>query len=138
MDNHAVLLLYANIFDVAILSQAFGFIQLALLNDWILLKVIYCNQSIYIQYEEFVRAAVDKTSFLQESSLRFAFRYFDKDNSGEITYDEIQAVFEESINDKNKVKEALSKIISEVDANGDGIISFEEFASIMKKLLLRN
>ena len=35
----------------------------------------------YIEYEEFVRAAVDKQMFLNENILKFAFRYFDKDNS---------------------------------------------------------
>jgi calcium-dependent protein kinase len=91
----------------------------------------------YIEYEEFVRAAVDKESFLQENVLRFAFRYFDKDNSGEISYDEIKEVFEESVSDKCKVEQALTKIIKEVDVNGDGRISFEEFSWIMRKLLIK-
>ena len=89
----------------------------------------------YIEYEEFVRAAVNKEHFISENVLRFAFRYFDKDDSGEITFDEIESVFKESITDKTNVHEALKKIISEVDANGDGIISFNEFADIMKKML---
>ena len=89
----------------------------------------------YIEYEEFVRAAVSKDKFLNENVLRFAFRYFDKDGSGEITFDEIEAVFKESITDKNKVHESLAQIINEVDANGDGVISFNEFADIMKKML---
>ena len=67
--------------------------------------------------------------------IEFAFRYFDKDNSGEITFDEIEEVFKESIPDKTKVHESLKKIIAEVDTNGDGIISFNEFADIMKKML---
>jgi len=89
----------------------------------------------YIEYEEFVRAAVSKEKFLNENVLRFAFRYFDKDGSGEITFDEIEDVFKESITDKTNVHESLSQIISEVDANGDGVISFNEFADIMKKML---
>ena len=101
----------------------------------IIFKNIDADNNGYIQYEEFVRAAIDKSSFLQENVLRFAFRYFDKDNSGEISYDEIQEVFEESVTDKSKVKESLKKIISEVDTNGDGIISFEEFSAIMRKML---
>ena len=88
----------------------------------------------YIECEEFVRAAIDKEMFLNENFLKFAFRYFDKDNSGEISYDEIEEVFKSSVQDGN-VKESLSKIISEVDTNGDGIISFEEFVNIMNKLL---
>lgn len=103
----------------------------------LIFKNIDADNNGYIQYEEFVRAAINKESFLKENVLRFAFRYFDKDNSGEITFDEIQQVFEESITDKAKVHQALKKIISEVDANGDGIISFEEFSAIMRKMLKR-
>ena len=89
----------------------------------------------YIEYEEFVRAAVNKEHFISENVLRFAFRYFDKDDSGEIDFDEIESVFKESITDKTNVHEALEKIIKEVDTNGDGKISFNEFADIMKKML---
>ena len=89
----------------------------------------------YIEYEEFVRAAVSKEKFISENVLRYAFRYFDKDNSGEITFDEIEEVFKESVSDKEKVHDSLKKIISEVDTNGDGVIDFNEFAAIMKKML---
>ena len=98
-------------------------------------KNIDMDNNGYIEYEEFVRAAVSKEKFLSESILRYAFRYFDKDNSGEITFDEIEEVFKESIPDKTKVHESLKKIISEVDGNGDGVINFNEFAFIMKKML---
>ena len=89
----------------------------------------------YIEYEEFVRAAVSKEKFLSENVLRYAFRYFDKDGSGEITFDEIEEVFKESISDKTKLHDALQQIITEVDANGDGVIDFNEFVFIMKKML---
>ena len=89
----------------------------------------------YIEYEEFVRGAVSKERFINTKVIQFAFRYFDKDGSGEITFDEIEAVFKDSIQDKSNVHEALKKIIAEVDTNGDGIISFNEFADIMKKML---
>jgi calcium-dependent protein kinase len=98
-------------------------------------KNIDMDNNGYIEYEEFVRAAVSKERFLNENVLRFAFRYFDKDGSGEITFDEIEDVFRESVADKNKVHESLQKIIGEVDANGDGVISFDEFSNIMKKML---
>ena len=98
-------------------------------------KNIDMDNNGYIEYEEFVRAAVSKERFLNENILRFAFRYFDKDDSGEITFDEIEEVFKQSIADKNKVHESLKKIISEVDINGDGVISFDEFSTVMKKML---
>ena len=92
----------------------------------------------YIEYEEFVRGAVSKERFINTKVIQFAFRYFDKDGSGEITFDEIEAVFKQSITNKSKVHENLKKIISEVDLNGDGIISFEEFAIVMRKMLKKN
>jgi len=89
----------------------------------------------YIGYEEFVRAAVSKEYFVKDNVLRYAFRYFDKDGSGEITFDEIKQLFSQSIPDKNKLDETLRKIISEVDDNNDGIISYKEFCIIMKKMI---
>ena len=98
-------------------------------------KNIDMDNNGYIEYEEFVRAAVSKERFINESVLRFAFRYFDKDNSGEITFDEIESVFKDSVADKSKVHESLKAIVQEVDTNGDGQISFKEFSDIMKKML---
>jgi calcium-dependent protein kinase len=98
-------------------------------------KNIDMDNNGYIEYEEFVRAAVSKERFINENVLKFAFRYFDKDGSGEITFDEIEDIFKESVTDKSKVHESLKKIVDEVDTNGDGIISFSEFSAIMKKML---
>ncbi len=98
-------------------------------------KNIDMDNNGYIEYEEFVRAAVSKEKFLNENILRYAFRYFDKDNSGEITFDEIEEVFKESVSDKTNVHDSLQQIIAEVDANGDGVIDFNEFSNIMKRML---
>ena len=89
----------------------------------------------YIEYEEFVRAAVNKEFIMDEEILRFAFRYFDKDNSKSITFSEIEDLFADSISDKNNVHDYLNKIIKEVDVNGDGKITFNEFAAVMKRMV---
>ena len=89
----------------------------------------------YIEYEEFVRAAVSKEKFVEDQNLRFAFRYFDKDNSGEVSRNELEAIFKQGIMDQNKMQEALDQIIDEVDENHDGIIQYSEFVHIMKKML---
>ena len=92
----------------------------------------------YIQYEEFVRAAVNKRKFLEENILKFAFKYFDIDENGEISFDEIEKVFTKSVSDPHNVHIVLFNIISEVDSNTDGKISFEEFCLAMQKLLQNN
>jgi calcium-dependent protein kinase len=98
-------------------------------------KTLDMDDDGYIEYEEFVRAAVSKEKFMGDNVLRFAFRFFDKDNSGVITLKEIEDVFKKSVTDKNNVERALKKIISEVDINNDGAISFDEFTQVMKKML---
>ena len=89
----------------------------------------------YIGYEEFVRAAVSKEYFVRDEVLRFAFRYFDKDNSKSITYNEIENLFAESIPDKKNIRSYLKQIFKEVDVNGDGKINFTEFSAIMKRMV---
>ena len=92
----------------------------------------------FIGYEEFVRGSVNKEYFIQPNVLKFAFRYFDKDDSGEITFDEIEQLFYESITDKDKVHQILSAIIKEVDVNNDKKISFDEFTYVMKAMIKSN
>jgi calcium-dependent protein kinase len=88
----------------------------------------------YIECEEFVRAGIDKNIFLTDDILKFAFRFFDKDGSGEITPDEIKKVFFQN-NNTEVVDRQLRKIFCEVDSNDDGKISFEEFAYVMRNIL---
>ena len=88
----------------------------------------------YISYEEFIRAAVDKEVFLKEEILKFAFQYFDKDNSGEITIGELEDIFKGSIKSIDYKKE-LDNILKEVDCNNDNVIDFEEFKKLMNNLL---
>ena len=89
----------------------------------------------YIGYEEFVRGAVNKEYFVQPNVLKFAFKYFDKDNSGEITFDEIEELFYQSIPDKSNVHDTLNAIIKEVDVNNDKKITFKEFSNVMKRMI---
>jgi len=57
---------------------------------------------------------------------------FDKDGSGTISAEEIKVVL--SAGGKGLSEEAVKEIIKQVDENGDGEISFEEFTHMMKKL----
>ena len=98
-------------------------------------KNIDLNNNGYIDYEEFVSAAVNKKRFMNKNTLLLAFKFFDKNDSGEICFDEIEKMFKESVIDKKKVHESLQKIMKDVDLNIDGKITFEEFVTIMKNLI---
>jgi calcium-dependent protein kinase len=98
-------------------------------------KNIDSDNNCVIEFEEFVRAAVDKEKLLTEDILKFAFRYFDKDGSGEITPIEIGNVFFAGRQDDPEIQKQIIFILNQLDINGDGKISFEEFSIIMKNIL---
>ena len=102
----------------------------------IIYQHIDLNNSGFIDYEEFVAAAVNKNLFMRDNILNMAFKFFDKDDSGEITFDEIEMMFKEAVNDgKTDVHKALENILKEIDINIDGKINFEEFSIFMKQLI---
>ena len=90
------------------------------------------NNDLYLEYEEFVRAAIDKSIFLTENSLKFTFNFFDKSNKGEITVDDLISVLsgdEVSDDEMEKVRNIIKKI------SPNEKIRFEEFSQIMKTFI---
>ena len=91
----------------------------------------------YIEYEEFIRAAIDKEYFLNNNFLKFAFNYFDQDRSGNITLEEVTKLFyQNDSNKKNSIaQEQLKQSFKSIDINGDGSLSFDEFCQMMKNII---
>jgi len=85
-----------------------------------------------IDYSEWIVATTDKRKLLTDEKLQVAFRVFDRDNGGSISAQEVREVLGVGKNIEEKV---WNDIIMEVDANGDGEISFLEFKTMMQKLL---
>ena len=94
----------------------------------------------FIEYEEFIRAAIDKNYFLSNNFIKFAFSYFDRDGSGNITMEEVKNLF--YLNEKNKksaeAERQLKNSFDEIDINHDGSLSFEEFVQMMKNIINSN
>ncbi len=90
----------------------------------------------YIEYEEFIRAAIDPKIFMSKNYLKFAFKYFDVENTGVITFEEIKKRFLQNSNNKNEaVERQLKNIYDSIDINHDGTVSFDEFCKMMKSIL---
>jgi calcium-dependent protein kinase len=89
----------------------------------------------YLGYEDFVRGAIDKNCLLDDKILKFAFQYFDKDNNGEITIEEISIIFKDHLNTKD-INDGLKKILSEVDEEGNGKITYDKFCKLMRNLIM--
>lgn len=89
------------------------------------------DNSGYIDYSEFVVATMNEKNLFSEKKLKAAFKMFDVDGSGTISKDEVK----ESLQKIQKFSDdELSEIMGQVDENGDGEISFEEFKVIMCNL----
>ena len=90
------------------------------------------NNDLYLEYEEFIRAAIDKSIFLTENSLKFAFNFFDKSNKGEITPEDLISILsgdEVSKEEKERVRNMIKNI------SHDEKIKFGEFSEIMKSFI---
>ena len=85
----------------------------------------------YLECEAFVRAAIDKSIFLTDDSLQFAFNYFDKDGKGEITIDDLISIFSEDMQNENELKK-IKQMIKDASGSQDEKIRFRKFCEIMK------
>ena len=81
----------------------------------------------YIDYEEFLRATLDRKFFINENVLNFAFKFFDKEDTGYISRDKIMSYF---VGTKMN-EELFSSIFDEIDINKTGKIDFEKFKEMM-------
>ena len=91
------------------------------------------DRSGFIDYSEFVVAAMNESQLTSNDKLQAAFKMFDKDGSGVISPQEIKEVL--TFGGSNALSaQAIEQIIKEVDSNNDGEISFEEFVAMMKKI----
>ena len=63
-----------------------------------------------------------------EERLKAAFDEVDRDGNGEISAEELQAVI------GGERSSLYEKIMTEGDENGDGVLDFEEFTKLMKRV----
>mmetsp|Transcript_1056 Transcript_1056/g.1953 ORF Transcript_1056/g.1953 Transcript_1056/m.1953 type:complete len:494 (-) Transcript_1056:28-1509(-) len=85
-----------------------------------------------IDFSEFVTATADKNNLLNEEKLRAAFGYYDSDGSGSISTEEVKEVLGVG---KSISEEVWLQVLKEVDSDGNGEVDFDEFKTMMMKLL---
>ncbi len=75
------------------------------------------DKSGFIDYSEFVVAAMNEKTLLTNEKLQSAFKMFDKDGSGYISATEIKEILGFG---KSLSEDAVNDIVKQVDENGDG------------------
>jgi calcium-dependent protein kinase len=89
------------------------------------------DKSGFIDYSEFLAAAIDRTKLLSLERLEAAFEAFDRDGNGKITAEELKYMLQSS---SELDLTTYKLLIKEVDQNNDEMVDFNEFKAMMNKL----
>jgi len=81
-----------------------------------------------IDYSEFVSHCIKTKEILTLGTLKKAFDLFDQDGNGTINATELTSIFS---GNGTYTEEFWTHLISEVDKNSDGVLSFDEFKEMM-------
>ncbi|PKA53598.1 Calcium-dependent protein kinase 8 [Apostasia shenzhenica] len=83
-----------------------------------------------LEYGEFVAMSIHIKKLGNDEHLHEAFAYFDQNKSGYIEIEELSAALADDLGSNRD--DIINAIISDVDTDKDGRISYEEFATMMK------
>ena len=87
----------------------------------------------FLEYEEFLRACIDKKQIMTSTYLKYAFKFIDKEKTGTL---DVQKIIKAFVTTPNKILEAVfNNTLNTVDKDGDGIINFTEFQELMLKCM---
>lgn len=79
-----------------------------------------------IQYSEFLAATMDMNYAIRDENILRAFQSFDANGKGELTIKDLIEVMGS--------EDHAREVVGEIDLNGDGVISYEEFKAMMQGL----
>ena len=80
----------------------------------------------YINYEEFLRACLNRKKILSDNILKYAFRFFDPYNSGFIKRKKMKSFFGNKVDDNT-----FNNIFDEIDLDKDGKINYKDFKAMI-------
>ena len=80
--------------------------------------------------QELINALSDKTKLLNESNLKEAFDFFDKDKSGTISWGEINEIISGG---KSQSKKLMNEFLKQIGKKANEEISFKEFCKIVRE-----
>jgi len=92
-----------------------------------------CNGE--LDYSEWLVSTLDR-SLINDTKLKQAFQYFNKSGNGKISLDELKEVMANNGVKQNEglEDEVYEDILMEADEKRDGVIDFEEFSNMMRKI----
>ena len=91
-----------------------------------IMKEVDINCSGFIDYSEFLMAALKQETLLSKANLEIAFKSFDTGRKGSINMEDLKKMLGKEAQDA-----VWKNLISQVDLNKDGMIDLQEFTQMM-------
>jgi calcium-dependent protein kinase len=85
-----------------------------------------------IEFEEFLRACINKNEILNDKYINYAFKFLDKENKKSLSPEQILSAF--FVEENEVFKETMNQILNNNDYDKNGKINFEEFKSLIYSL----
>lgn len=98
-----------------------------------IMKTIDKDKNQCIEYEEFLAATINLDKLLSDQYLKLVFDTYDIDGSKELSVDEIQRAL--GVVEGTESEGLIKQIMSEIDTDHDGLVSFDEFKKLMQKAI---
>ena len=96
-----------------------------------LMNIIDVDGNGFIEYEEFLRAGLNKAKIITKENLETSFKLYDINKRGKINAKELGMVLGQG--DDNIKEEVWQELIDEADIDKDGEINFNDFKTIMEE-----
>ena len=87
----------------------------------------------FIEYEEFLRAGLNKEKILTEENLETTFNLFDVNKRRKINAKEIGMLLGQGDDIGEKKEKVWKELVAEADVDKDGEINFDDFKSVMEQ-----
>jgi calcium-dependent protein kinase len=98
-----------------------------------LFKILDADINGFIEYEEFLRACIDKRELFNDAYLKYAFKFLDRNNNNVLSSEQIISSFLVKKQKNDLFELSIINAINEVDEDEDGKINFKEFKRLMLK-----
>ena len=96
-----------------------------------LMNIIDVDGNGFIEYEEFLRAGLNKEKIITKENLETSFKLYDINKRGKINAKELGVVLGQG--EDNLGENVWKELIDEADVDKDGEINFNDFKTIMEQ-----
>ncbi|CDW86127.1 protein kinase domain containing protein [Stylonychia lemnae] len=124
--------------ELALLAHYDGNSDLAHIKTMEFLEKLDLNENGDIEYSEFMITSIESQQIMHGDIIQEMFEVFDLNQSGEISSVELRKVLGNNLRKGEIEDNEWDEIVNEIDSNGNGYITFEDFKTTIMNLFKRD